>query len=410
MPAAPTLSTAIVAGTLGHIADTNTVHGIVNNAYKTPIGTTRTAAYTLTQANSMETIQVNSTAAVVITAPVLQAGTEIRLVRIGSGAVTVTASGTTFTVPTGATPTPRVQGSVITLTWLSTTSVLISGDLAVSTGTPPGGGGGGQTLGVGGVTVPSGAITGAGNSGGLIITTSGTSTAQRVYDGGGRTIGPLEIDANYVTVQNFNIVAGGQYGAYLEGNNNTLQNCDISGVEPSGDGDLNAITAFGNNVKILYNTAINFVNGDPGDSHTDAIQTWVSTNHPTASSNWAIVGNKFWGPLNPSRDPGIASIHQVLMVEDYGRGGNSGGSTSGMSGWFIADNQFRGSWGQDIKIDGGDNFIFTRNVFTGDSDYAIDFFSGTGNKFYSDNIVGSGYGEIGVAITPGAGPATPSYV
>jgi hypothetical protein len=273
-----------------------------------------------------------------------------------------------------------------------------------------GGGGGSQTLGVGGVATPPGAILGSGNSGGLVITTSGSAGNPRVYDGEGRTVGMIEVSANYVTVQNFNIVANDQYGAYLDGNNIAFQNNDIKGIVVAGDGDLNAITAFGNNINILYNTAINFVSGDPGGSHTDCVQTWVSSSHPVASSNWNIVGNKFWGPLNPSRDASIASIHQVIMVEDYGQGGNSGGNTGGISGWFIADNQFRGSWNQDIKIDGGDNFDITRNVFTGDSDLACDFFSGTGCKFYASNSVGGSYGQVGVSITAGTGPATPDYV
>lgn len=263
----------------------------------------------------------------------------------------------------------------------------------------------GQTLGVGGVSTPAGAIlTTSNSSSALNISTSGTSGSPRVYDGQGFTVGRINVTANYVTVQNFNISANSQYGTVLDGNNITFQNNDIKNVIVSGDGDLNAITAWGNNIKIMYNTANNYISGNPGDSHTDFIQTWVSSSHPTASSNWSIVGNQATGPLNPSRLNSVPSIHQCIMVEDYGRGGNSGGSTTGISGWYIADNEFRGSWNQDIKIDGGDNFDITRNRFTGDSDLVCDFFSGTGNKFYSDNIIGSGYGSVGVTITPGPGP------
>ncbi len=129
MPAAPTLSTSIAAGGTGHVTDTNTVHGVVNAIYKASIGTTRTAAYTLTQANSGELIPVNSASSVAITVPVLEAGTSIELLRQGAGAVTLTASGTTFIVPTGSTATPRVTGSTLSLLWLTTTSVLVGGDL-----------------------------------------------------------------------------------------------------------------------------------------------------------------------------------------------------------------------------------------------------------------------------------------
>ena len=129
MPTAPALSTSVTAGSAGHVADSNTVHGVVNGIYKANIGTTRTGAYTLTQANSGELIPVNSASSVAITVPVLEVGTSIELLRMGAGAVTLTASGTTFTVPTGATATPRVQGSTLSLLWLTTTSVLVGGDL-----------------------------------------------------------------------------------------------------------------------------------------------------------------------------------------------------------------------------------------------------------------------------------------
>lgn len=129
MPTAPALSTSIVAGNTGLVSDSNAVHGVINSIYKASIGTTQTAAYTLLQSNSGELIPVNSASAVAITVPVLEVGTSIELYRMGAGAVTLTASGTTLVAPSGATMTPRVQGSVISLLWLTTTSVLVGGDL-----------------------------------------------------------------------------------------------------------------------------------------------------------------------------------------------------------------------------------------------------------------------------------------
>lgn len=130
MPAALTLPTNVVVGTPGLVTNSNAVHGVINSIYKASIGTTRTAAYTLTQANSGELIPVNSASSVAITVPVLEAGTSIELLRQGAGAVTLTASGVTFLTPTGATASPRVQGSTLSLLWLTTTSVLVGGDLA----------------------------------------------------------------------------------------------------------------------------------------------------------------------------------------------------------------------------------------------------------------------------------------
>jgi hypothetical protein len=130
MPAAPTLSTSIIAGSTGHVAASNTVHGVIDNIYLATIGGTRTTAFTLVQADSGEIIPVNVSSSVAVTVPVLAAGTSIELFRMGTAGFTLTVSGTTLTVPTGATATPRVQGSTISLLWLTTTSVLVSGDLS----------------------------------------------------------------------------------------------------------------------------------------------------------------------------------------------------------------------------------------------------------------------------------------
>jgi hypothetical protein len=267
-----------------------------------------------------------------------------------------------------------------------------------------------QTLGVGGVATPSGAILATSDStSALTITTSGTATNPRVYDGQGKKIGRVTFDGcQYVVVQNYLIQSGNQYGVVFDDASNvTLQNCDISNVRVSGDGDLNAITVWGGSKnKIRYNTAVNYVSGDPGDSHTDWIQTWVSSSHPNAATNYEIVGNRAIGPANPSRSNSIPSIHQIIMVEGAGRGGNSGGSGN-PSGWIVAENEFGDSWNQAIKLDGGTNFIFMRNKFVGSSDKVFDLPSASGVKIYSDNQFGSGYGSNGGTITAGAGPATP---
>jgi hypothetical protein len=290
----------------------------------------------------------------------------------------------------------------------------LSGYITSHGGTVSGGGGGGgstgtRTVGPGGVPKPAGAVTGLGSSGSqLNISTGGTSSAPRVIDGESRTVGRINITADWVVVQNYHIDSGNQYGVFIEASNVVLQNCDIKGLTPTGDGDLNAITAFGDNIKILFNNMVNFVDGDPGGSHTDGIQTWVSSSHSSSSNNWQIVGNVMTGPANPGRDDGIASIHQCIMVEGQGRGGNSGGSGGQQSGWYIADNTFGDSWNQCLKFDtSGSGFVITRNKFVGSSDRVIDPGS-TGIKFYSDNQITGNYGSTGISITSGTGPPATS--
>jgi hypothetical protein len=256
------------------------------------------------------------------------------------------------------------------------------------------------------VATPAGAVLVSNQNSKYTINSGGTAATPRVYDCQGNTIrGGVLIKADNVVIQNCRVDAQQQYGIYSDNNTNvTIQNNDIKGIKRPGD--LNAITFFGNGHKILYNTAINFVTGDPGDSHTDFIQTWVSTSHPTASDDVQIRNNKAVGPANPDRENSIPSIHQFLMAEDYGRGGNSGGNTDGMRNWIVADNEIGDSWNQAIKVDGPDNVSITRNKFVGSSTKVMDVTSAsTGVKFYSDNQVSPDYGSVGTTVTAGPGPA-----
>lgn len=265
-----------------------------------------------------------------------------------------------------------------------------------------------RKAGVGGVATPAGATLATSDStSALNITSGGTSSAPRVYDGQGHTCGRITVTASNVVVQNYNVRSGNQYGAVLNADNITFQNNDIKNVRVSGDGDLNAMTVWGNGIKILYNTAQDFVSGDPGGSHTDFMQTWVSSSHPVNSSNWQIIGNVATGPANPGRNNSIPSIHQCLMVESAGRGGNSGGSGS-QNNWQVCSNTFGASWGQDMKFDTASTGIdICHNKMVGSSDRCIENDAGGGIKWWSSNTVGSGYGSIGMSVTSGTGPANP---
>lgn len=265
-----------------------------------------------------------------------------------------------------------------------------------------------QTLGVGGVAAPAAGpgvvLATADRATKLTITTPNT-----IYDGGGfQVTGGIDVKADGVTVQNFRINSRRQYGVYAEGRNITIQNNDIANVKVSGDGDLNAITGFGENLRVLFNTAVNFVTGDPGSSHTDFFQTWISSSHPTGSTGLEVRGNKATGPANPSRLNSIASIHQCVMIEGRGRGGNTGG-TGDTKNIVISDNEFGDSWNQCIKLDGVQGAVITRNKFTGSSQHVVAITSASSDiKYYSDNVVSGSYGDVGVPIVAGAGPGRPS--
>lgn len=123
MPAATTLPTTITAGsTTGHVAASQTVHGVINNIYLQDFGATRTGAFTVTQAMSGEVVPVNSSSAVVVTVPSLQTGTKVRFLQVGAGEFSLTASGTTFLPGTSSSV---GVGSIVELVWLTSTSVLV---------------------------------------------------------------------------------------------------------------------------------------------------------------------------------------------------------------------------------------------------------------------------------------------
>lgn len=256
-----------------------------------------------------------------------------------------------------------------------------------------------QTLGVGGVATPTNALA-------LPPVTNGKSsvTASGVYDCKGATVkGWVNVKGDNITIQNCVIDANYQYGVVTEGTNNTIQNNQIKNIHAPGD--LNVITFYGNGTRLLFNLADNAVTGNPGDSHTDFAQSWVSKSHFVASDDVEIRGNSAVGPANPDRLNSVPNFHQFLVVEDYNRGGNSGGNTDGMKNWRIIGNRIGCSWNQDIKNDGVDGMIVSNNDFVGSSDHAMQQASGSGLQFFSSNKVGPDYGNTGVPITEGAGPA-----
>lgn len=129
MPLDPTLPTNLTTNSTGRISDTNTAYGIINKFYKALVGSTKTSSFTVAQSNSGEVIPIDSSSDVMVTVPSLQVGTCIEFVRLGTGGLTFNASGVNFVMPLDVIATARARGSSATLLWLSSTSVLVQGDL-----------------------------------------------------------------------------------------------------------------------------------------------------------------------------------------------------------------------------------------------------------------------------------------
>jgi hypothetical protein len=187
------------------------------------------------------------------------------------------------------------------------------------------------------------------------------------------------------------VQATGQYGIDSRGTHITIQNNDIKNVHASENGDLNAITFFGDYHSIRYNTAIDFVSGGAGDSHTDAIQTWNSD--PGESSSYVVIqGNYFSGPLE---DDGSSYIHQCVMAEGADSTDGGGGGTGSSHDWLIAGNYCVG----DMKFDDIDNVTVTGNDFAGiDKRVVVVTPLSSGFQFHSDNKISGRYGQIGVEV------------
>jgi len=285
---------------------------------------------------------------------------------------------------------------------LSARGVLLIGVFLLAACSSPGPGAAGspsERVGVGGVATPANAVlTTRDSTETLKIRESGSEGSPRVYDGQGHTVGTIIIRADWVVVQNFRVQATGQYGIDSKGTHVTIQNNDIKGVHASGDGDLNAMTFFGDYTSIRNNTAIDFVSGGAGDSHTDAIQTW--NQDPGESSSYVVIqGNYFSGPLE---DDHSSYIHQCVMSEGADSTDGGGGGTGASHDWLVAGNYCVG----DMKFDDIDNVAVTGNEFAGvDKRVVVVTPLSTGFKFYSDNKVTGKYGQIGVEVTQGQAPA-----
>ena len=266
-------------------------------------------------------------------------------------------------------------------------------------GTPPNA----QSLGVGGVATPTGAtVATADRSGTFSITSGGTASSPKVYDGGGHTItGQINIAADYVTVQNWVIRGATNSGIYSIGTGNTLQNNDIGGI--LSDGDVNGITFFGDGTTIRYNIigrTVGLLSGPALGSHTDGIQTW-NTSSKRSSSNVLIEGNWVTGPTDTS-DP--AYVHQGVQAEGKDSSDGGGGGSGVSQNWTIRGNTFRTAGNGPLNFLGmGGGIIITANTFSGVADSIVRTGDGTPDPtFYGDNIVTGTYGATGVAITTGS--------
>lgn len=263
-----------------------------------------------------------------------------------------------------------------------------------------------QTFGVGGVVTPAGAILATADSTSrLVISSGGSPGTPKVYDGKGFKVAGITVTDDDVVVQNYRITGATRDGVSTFGARITVQNCDIAQVSSGDDGDINAVTHFGDGFEGCYNTigvsaALVGTLASSG-SHTDAFQTW---NTPTkrSSSGVKIHHNRVVGP--DRSDPRY--IHQFVQAEGKDSTDDGGGGTGVSSGWLIADNDVDiDCVNQVIHLDDIDDVDITRNKIKRRAGKIVEKGSfSTGIRYWADNDATGFTGSVGVTVTPGSGP------
>ena len=119
----------------------------------------------------------------------------------------------------------------------------------------------------------------------LVITSGGTASQPRVYDGKGASVDGITVEAHNVVVQNYRVDKPDAPGVEVTGNNVTVSHLTIT--DPQG-GDGDGIRFFGNDLKIVGNTIRGTHNTD--DRHADCMQTFADDTPP--SQRVLIEGNR----------------------------------------------------------------------------------------------------------------------
>lgn len=210
------------------------------------------------------------------------------------------------------------------------------------------------------------------------------TTSNVIYDGQGHSAPGARVLADNVVLKNFVFTDCEAWCVWLHGENNVLQDSDISQVRyaPEVGDDIDGMRFFGDGTKILRNTFHDILSGeDEEDAHLDCMQTYATPNAGGGSSNIVISGNDCRSP----------DFHQCVMAEGPNStdGGGGGGGVS--RNWLIEDNYFECHANQTIKVDDIHNVLIRRNNFAGTGRKAIATGDLSTNVIPKHNILGPGY-------------------
>ncbi len=209
------------------------------------------------------------------------------------------------------------------------------------------------------------------------------TTSNVIYDGQGHTAVGITVNADHVTVQNFNFTDCAGNCVWTKGTNNVVQDNTISQVYYSGD-DVDGLRFFGNGAKILRNRFFDILKGGEKDAHLDCMQTYATPRAGGGTADAVIADNH-------CQDP---NFHQCLMVEGPGSTDGGGGGGGATRGWVIERNYFQCYANQTIALRDVHDFVIQDNNFAGAGRKAIQQTDGTSRITLRDNVLGSGYGRV----------------
>jgi hypothetical protein len=209
------------------------------------------------------------------------------------------------------------------------------------------------------------------------------TTSNVIYDGQGHSAVGITVNANDVTIQNFNFTNCAGNCVLTRGTNNVVQDNTISQVYYAGD-DIDGLRFFGNGAKILRNRFFDILKGAEKDAHLDCMQTYATPSAGGGTADAVIVGNS-------CQDP---NFHQCLMVEGPSSTDGGGGGGGATRNWVVEGNYFQCYANQTVALRDAHDFVIQNNDFAGAGRKAVQQTDGTSGIAIRDNILGSGYGVV----------------
>jgi len=190
----------------------------------------------------------------------------------------------------------------------------------------------------------------------LEITKGGSAGRPMIYFGGGRPVGGIDIDADYVIVDGYTMNRPEAPGIEIHGNNVVVMNNVVTA--PQGD-DGDGLRFFGNNLEILHNT-ISRTDNSTG-AHADCMQTFATDEDDVASRHVLIDGNRCEHVDN-----------MCLMAEGPNSEAGDGSGVGVSDDWIFSNNYCQTlQASQTLMVDDVQHLTVIGNTWAAGPDHAV---------------------------------------